>query len=177
MILDYFLSLIHHPTRELNLMFDVYYRVTKAFRAIAPSSVVFQKWLEHLDWTKVKRKKRKVKVETRLPPLSLFSSKHTRVTTMGKTISGSSSSCFLPPLLLHCPQVPPILRPDGLLISPKDPREEWWTKKFSLSCRGYTMTWFLSSLMFNGLLEQGHVCEARWNSGNATQPTNGKVGR
>ena len=40
---------------------------------------------------------------------------------MGKTISGSSSSCFLPPLLLHCPQVPPILKPDGLLISPKDP--------------------------------------------------------
>ena len=42
-ILYYFLSLIHHPTRQLNLMFDVYYRKTKAFRAIAPSSVVFQK--------------------------------------------------------------------------------------------------------------------------------------
>ena len=36
---------------------------------------------------------------------------------MGKTISGSSSSCFLPPLLLHCPQVPPILKPGGFLIS------------------------------------------------------------
>ena len=35
---------------------------------------------------------------------------------MGKTISGSSSSCFLPPLLLHCPQVPPILKPGGFLI-------------------------------------------------------------
>ena len=43
LILDYFLSLIHHPTRELNLMFDVYYRITKALGAIAPSSVVFQK--------------------------------------------------------------------------------------------------------------------------------------
>ena len=136
MVLYWFLSSVHHSLLINHKIFDIYL-TTKAFRAIAPSSVVFQKWLEHLDWTKVKRKKRKVKVETRLPPLSLFSSKHTKVTTMGKTISGSSSSCFLPPLLLHCPQVPPILRPDGLLISPKDPREEWWTKKFSLLTRIY----------------------------------------
>ena len=61
---------------------------------------------------------------------------------MGKTISGSSCSCFLLPLLLHCHQVPPMLKPDGLFISPKDPGDEWGTKKFSLSWRGKTMTWF-----------------------------------
>ena len=115
------LSLPYPPYySRVEFEFDVYCRKTKAFRAIAPSSVVFQRWLEHFDWTKVKRKKRKVKVETRLPPLSLFSSKHTKVTTMGKTISGSSSSCFLPPLPLHRPKVPPLLKPDGLLIPPKD---------------------------------------------------------
>ena len=65
-ILYYFLSLIHHPTWELNLMFDVYYRKTKAFRAIAPSSVVFQKWLEHfflLDKSWRKRKKWKWRLD------------------------------------------------------------------------------------------------------------------
>ena len=60
-----------------------------------------------------------VKVETRFPPLSLWSTQ--KLQSWEKTISGSSSSCFLPPLLLHCPQVPPILKPHGLLISPKDP--------------------------------------------------------
>ena len=103
---------------------------------------------------KLKKKKKSESGDQIAPTFTL---KHTKVTILGKTISGSSSSCFLPPLLLHCPQVPPILKPHGLLISPKDPREEWWTKKFSLRWRGYTMTWSLSSPMFNGLLEQGHL--------------------
>ena len=50
------LSLPYPPSySRVEFEFDVYCRKTKAFRAIAPSSVVFQKWLEHLDWTKVKR--------------------------------------------------------------------------------------------------------------------------
>ena len=108
------LSLPYPPSySRVEFDFDVYCRITKAFRAIAPSSVVFQKWLEHLDWTKVKRKKRKVKVETRLPPLSLFSSKHTKVTTMEKNNFWILQLLFPP---ASAPPLPP---------SPSN-TEAWW---------------------------------------------------
>ena len=116
------LSSVHHSLLINHKIFDIYL-TTKAFRAIAPSSVVFQKWLEHLDWTKVKRKKRKVKVETRLPPLSLFSSKHTKVTTMEKNNFWILQLLFPP---ASAPPLPP---------SPSN-TEAWWPPHLTQRSRG-----------------------------------------
>ena len=125
MILYYFLSLIHHPTQELNLNLMFIAEKPKLSELSLPLQWCFKSDWNILTGQKLKEKEKSESGDQIAPTFTFFFKAHKSYYNGKKTISGSSSSCFLPPLLLHCPQVPPILKPDGLLISPNDPREEW----------------------------------------------------
>ena len=110
-----FSSLIHHT--EQSWIWHLFWTWTKAFRAIAPSSVVFQDRLEHCKMTKRKH----LRKWEWWPNGPHFHFEAQQSLTSGKNNVWILQFLFLPPLLLLRPQVPPILKPEASLIRPKVP--------------------------------------------------------